>query len=131
MGLDMYLRGEKSLFPEWGERAARKEDDLRITQVVVEVGYWRKHPDLHGFMVEAFAGGKDACQRIDLNEECLKKVISAVKEEKLPHTEGFFFGESRPEHKEPTLEILEKALSWLSAPKGEREVRSIYYEASW
>ena len=46
---------------------------------VLSLGYWRKHPDLHGFIVKTFANGKDECQRIDLTGEDLIKIIEAVK----------------------------------------------------
>jgi hypothetical protein len=60
MGLDMYLVGKTS-------DGTNKE-----------LGYWRKHPDLHGFIVNEFGGGIDECQQIDLNEECLKQILLAV-----------------------------------------------------
>jgi hypothetical protein len=44
----MYLM-ERGRYPTGGDRDR-------------EVGYWRKHPDLHGYIVETFADGVDACQ---------------------------------------------------------------------
>lgn len=43
-----------------------------------QIAYWRKHPDLHGFIVNMFAGGIDDCSRVWINAECVKIIISAV-----------------------------------------------------
>lgn len=104
MGLDMYL------YTEDGE----------------EVGYWRKHPDLHGFIVKTFAGGVDECQKIPLSSNDLTKILSAVLENKLPHTTGFFFGRSLPEDRQETIEILTSVIVRITGT-GEK----IHYQASW
>lgn len=94
-----------------------------------EIGYWRKHPNLHGFIVNEFADGVDECQKIYLTRADLRRILDAVKEDALPHTDGFFFGASRPEHKEQTIEILERAIDFLKKPHP-RDAR-VYYQASW
>jgi hypothetical protein len=109
MGLDMYLVGKTS------DRTNK------------ELGYWRKHPDLHGFIVNEFGGGIDECQQIDLNEECLKQILSAVEDGDLPHTEGFFFGQSSPKDRETDIPIIENAIFWLQ----ENSDGSVFYQASW
>jgi hypothetical protein len=131
MGLDMYLYGEKYLWTDWEhlEKNAR-EDGFKLKSRELEIGYWRKHPNLHGFIVETFAGGKDECQEIPLSKEDLQKIIAAVEGEDLPPTSGFFFGESREDQKEPTLEILHDAVRWLETPEPGIS-RSVYYRASW
>jgi hypothetical protein len=119
-----------------------------------QLGYWRKHPDLHGFIVQTFAGGKDDCQQIELTRAELEQIINAVEADALPHTEGFFFGESyKPgdnedeftdigtmqkvtvtncyaKQKAEDLKILREAIEWLEIK--EPDVwRSIHYLASW
>ena len=128
MGLDMYLHGERYFMdrppPEAGKAIHKAE--------LCELGYWRKHPNLHGYIVQAFADGKDECQRIPLNEERLLQIIEAVKAQTLPHTTGFFFGESEgsDEEMKEDLRILQNALQWLRTQ--ERGIRrSVYYQASW
>jgi len=108
MGLDMYLYGKEG----------RDE---------IELGYWRKHPNLHGFIIETFAEGLDNCQRIDLSEEDLHIIYDAVNVEALPQTDGFFFGESYPEDRAPSLQVFEKAIQWLKQNKK----RTVFYRASW
>ena len=131
MGLDMYLNGEKFLWTNWDKPEKNiMEDGFRLRLKTLEVGYWRKHPNLHGFIVQTFADGVDECQRIDLDSNDLEQILQAVKEDNLPDTEGFFFGRSLPEDKEPTIKILEKAIEWLETEE-EGVARSIYYRASW
>jgi hypothetical protein len=56
MGLDMYLTGEKFLMTRNLE-----EDGFRLRSKTLELGYWRKHPNLHGYIVQTFADGTDEC----------------------------------------------------------------------
>jgi len=59
MGLDMFLHGEKYF---WGHNGKRpKEDGFEVKEHILELGYWRKHPNLHGYIVQTFADGKDEC----------------------------------------------------------------------
>lgn len=133
MGLDMYLHGRKTLASMGA--AKRTEDGFEVNAVELEVGYWRKHPNLHGYIVQTFADGVDECQRIPLDKDALAKILAAVKADELPYTTGFFFGESRPEDKPATIDIIEKAIAWLDAtPKdqpGSWEYREVFYRASW
>jgi len=142
MGLDMYLRGQKFFWTRWdleiAEREAleRKEDGFRVASLEVELGYWRKHSHLHGYIVQTFAEGVDECQDIELSKDNLQKLIEAVEKGALPATEGFFFGDSSkngwmdPEGVERSTKMLHAALRWLSdEPK--YEARSVIYRASW
>lgn len=124
MGLDMYLEGRTF---NWDHKNVEKRDGFRVKGVTLELGYWRKHPDLHGYIVQTFANGKDECQQIPLDEDALRNILEAVKANRLPHTEGFFFGQSQPEHKKETIKILEGAIKWLEqeTPPRRREPRSI------
>src|SRR5882672_1922122 len=95
MGLDMYLKGEKFFWPDWkNPENNRVEDGLKVSKLEVELGYWRKHPNLHGYIVKTFADGKDECQVIDLSIDNLEQIIKTVQNKELPHTTGFFFGAS-------------------------------------
>ena len=143
MGLDMYLNGHKYLTGGSHEKPEVTEDGFRLKEKVLELGYWRKEPDLHGYIVNTFAGGKDECQEISLTVEDLEQIRTAVIERQLPHTTGFFFGKSsdinNPQEREwalqferETVEILTKAIEWLKDEKQEENVwRTVYYLASW
>ena len=132
MGLDMFLNGEKYLFGDC--EASSKEDGFEVKEKTLRLGYWRKHPNLHGFIVNEFANGVDECQRIDLSDDDIEKIIKAVKEKALPHTTGFFFGSSEwwdnEEKLAETIKQLEDALAW-SKTEEKCVSRSVFYKASW
>jgi hypothetical protein len=129
----MYLEGRKHFV---GSGQKRMEDGFEVDAIQVSIAYWRKHPNLHGYIVQEFAEGRDECQNIELGVEELEKIIKAVKDKTLPKTEGFFFGESSGDDDEMAedLEILGKAVSWLTHLDREH-VRdhwySVVYHASW
>lgn len=118
MGLDMYLTGRKYFWQAWdNDGANRREDGKRVKSIDVELGYWRKHPDLHGYIVNTFAGGKDDCKEIELTADNLREIVKAVRARTLPHTTGFFFGESdlSDEEIDGDVKTLEGAIDWLQA----------------
>lgn len=110
MGLDMWLEGI--------------DNGVRIGQL----GYWRKHPDLHGFIVKEFAAGVDECQPIPLTVHQLQLMLVATMQDRLPETTGFFFGVSTGEDKQSTIDILTEAIRWVNESPFQREV---FYQASW
>lgn len=131
MGLDMYLTGEKYLIADFENPPGNlTEDGFPLKGKILRLGYWRKHPNLHGFIVNTFAGGEDTCQQIYLTADHLQRIIDAVTRDELPHTEGFFFGESDGSEKSGDLLILNAALEWLRTEEP-YVWRSIYYQASW
>jgi hypothetical protein len=115
-----------------GIQAIKKENikmglDMFLMCDDEEIGYWRKHPNLHGFIVQTFADGIDKCQKIPLTLSDVKKIIFATKNKMLPLTTGFFFGQSYPEYDQDTLDIFEVAKKRLEKdPDCE-----LYYRASW
>ncbi len=130
MGLDMYLKGRK-MYSRWDD-GCPKDDDIPVSEVTLGIGYWRKHPNLHGYIVKEFAdSGEDNCEPIYLNEENLLKIIDAIEKEQLPHTEGFFFGQSDGSEKIEDLEIFKKAIEWLKLPKQKEFSKWVEYQASW
>ena len=131
MGLDMYLDGDKYLALDFDNPDnTPTEDGYRLTNRTLRLGYWRKHPNLHGYIVNTFADGIDQCQRIELSENDIEKIVDAVARDDLPHTEGFFFGASDGSEREETLRIFRDALQWLRTTES-NVFRSIYYQASW
>ena len=121
MGLDMYIRIDDPTYDE----DAVPFDYAKYKSY--ELAYWRKHPNLHGFIVQTFADGADECQNIPLDAVKVETILAASEADDLPETEGFFFGSSQPEHKADTKEQLLKVLAWLKANPG----KAIYYRASW
>jgi hypothetical protein len=131
MGLDMYLNGEKFYWTNWETPEKNlTEDGFKVKEKILRLGYWRKHPDLHGYIVQTFANGVDECQKIELSKDDLLKILNAVKGESLPKTSGFFFGATDKADEQNTIGQIEKALKW-AEEKEEGVSRSVYYEASW
>lgn len=122
MGLDMCLYGEDVAL-ELNERK--------------ELAYWRKHPQLHGYIVNTFAAGIDECQSINLSLEDMKDIIEAIKTDSMfdKVVTGFFFGRSYfptdDEYDEQKKEDLEYFLSAISWKLEDDEHREIYYQSSW
>jgi hypothetical protein len=131
MGLDMFaFKVQKEVLKE-------QEVDFLISDEVEntenepqELHYWRKHPNLHGWMENLYRekGGTDPqfnCVNLNITEEDLDKLENDVNQEDLPHTSGFFFGESQPEDKKDDLEVITKAREAL------KEGYAVYYTSWW
>lgn len=89
--------------------------------------YWRKHPNLHGWMenLYRYKGGEAEfnCVNLRLTLEDLDELEEAVLNDELPVTFGFFFGESDGSEKEEDLEFIQKARSLIEAGN------MVYYSA--
>ena len=95
-----------------------------------EIAYWRKHPDLHGWMEQLYRkkGGTETSFNggpVLLTEEDIDNLKIAVLTRSLPSTSGFFFGESKQEINFADLEFIEKAKEAI------KEGYTIYYDSSW
>lgn len=133
MGLDMYLTGEKYQFKDWENPTNNQhQDGFRVKGLNLDLGYWRKHPDLHGFIVQNFANDHDDCQPIHLSSKNIEAIIEAVQQDRLPKTNGFFFGESLNDHEQKTeaIAIFQKVLKWMSSVP-EDYFHEVTYQASW
>jgi len=126
MGLDMYLNGKAFLWTDWDKPENNlQRDGYRVREITLELGYWRKHPDLHGYIVETFAKGVDNCEEINLTAENMIQIIAAIKDRQLPHTEGFFFGASDGSEDKATIEIFLKAIKWLEGVAALRMAKNV------
>lgn len=88
MGLDAYL-------------VAKKPYEVNSKETK-ELYYWRKHHDLHGWMEALYyaKGGAEEsfnCVPVELTSQDLDKLEEDVKLNKLPATQGFFFGNNPPD----------------------------------
>ena len=157
MGLDMYL-SRKTYVQNWEH--TKPEDRItielsgntkginpdKISYIIESVGYWRKANAIHGWIVEHCAGGEDRCQEIympkskldELYQTCCsilgEESLEGLKEaglNKLPPTEGFFFGSNEvgewyKEDLRDTIIILREVLAETDFTESE-----IVYQASW
>jgi len=97
--------------------------------VAKEIAYWRKHPDLHGWMENLYRekGGREQSFNGDLVVLTLKdldRLEEDILRKNLPKTSGFFFGESG----EISLKDLEFVLE---ARKAIQEGDTVFYDSSW
>jgi len=137
MGLDMYAyvaarEGQQREYydgAEWDETTK----DLVNTKVNKprEIAYWRKHPNLHGWMeklaerkslkYDSFNGIELELTALDLDE--LEQVLL---DGRLPHTQGFFFGNPADNH------YLDNDLAFVQSARAELFMGlRVFYNSSW
>ena len=120
MGLDMfaYTASKSQADPDSEQREQR------------EIAYWRKHPNLHGWMHRLWESqgneGDFNGDELELTWEDLEALEQAVQENRLPATTGFFFGQDRDdEYRESDLKFIREAKAELFT--GLR----VFYNSSW
>lgn len=90
-----------------------------------EIAYWRKHPNLQGWMENLWEAkgrpglpednepsimGDFNCVPVKLNSDDLDDLEDAIRGSSLPNTVGFFFGDNSDDYyKEKDLEFIRKA----------------------
>ncbi len=108
----------------------RPQVDFKLGDNATQFHYWRKHPNLHGWMQQIYIakGGKSPefnCETLLLNPEDLDALEAAINCNLLPETRGSFFGVSTGEEKEDDLEFIRKAREII------KEGCGIAYDSSW
>ena len=120
MGLDMYASATRE--------AVENAVDFKV-QESSGLHYWRKHPNLHGWMEALYyeKGGTELfnCTPMVLNAEDLDRLEADVRAANLPPTEGFFFGESDGSETEDDLAFIAKARKALA------DGLTVFYYAWW
>jgi len=127
MGLDMFAYKMKY--------NPSKEVDFKeeIQEVAPsELHYWRKHPNLHGWMEQLYrqkgGGGRDFNgDPVVISKEDLDNLAASIIDEELPDTEGFFFGQSynNEEERQDDLDFVKKA------HRAIEEGYTVYYDSWW
>ncbi len=121
MGLDMYA----CTMSEAPAREVDFEDEG-----AVQIHYWRKHPNLHGWMERLYhdKGGAQElfnCANVQLTSADLANLETAIRAGVLPETTGFFFGASDGTEAADDLAFLAKAREALAAGK------IVFYSSWW
>lgn len=136
MGLDQFsYRIEKGFITKPVDFSTEKYNEETEEHEVLcekeEIHYWRKHPNLQGWMEELYyeKGGESPefnCVNVQLTWEDLEKLEQDIKGGSLPETCGFFFGNnSDEEYREETLEFVEKGLESI------KNGYDVYYSSWW
>ena len=123
MGLDMYALKTKAI----------PDDDVDFeTQNFEpeEIHYWRKHPNLHGWMENLYyskGGNMDSfnCTNLLLNIDDLNNLEYDISNNNLPQTAGFFFGTTNGDEVEDDLQFVRNAKEAIA------EGYSVYYSSWW
>ena len=125
MGLDMYALSTKAK-PETDVDFSTKNFEQE------EIQYWRKHPNLHGWMQNLYdaKGGTESNFNGDcvvLDNEDLDNLEHDLEQGDLPDTTGFFFGNSVSDDDElkNDLEFVRKARTEIANGK------TVYYTSWW
>ena len=95
-----------------------------------EIAYWRKHPNLQGWMRRLWESrgnsGDFNGDELELTYEDLDELERAVTHGQLPSTSGFFFGDNSDEHyREHDLEFIKNARAELFFGL------KVFYNSSW
>jgi len=123
MGLDMYAYAAARANADWNSGEQR------------EIAYWRKHPNLHGWMEQLWhsRGGHNPGDdpmfngiELELTWEDLDQLEKDVRNGGLPHTVGFFFGNNSDDYyRDEDLEFIKKARTELFTGL------KVFYNSSW
>jgi len=124
MGLDMYATAIK------GKVNNEVDFDTNNIQNYEELHYWRKHPNLHGWMENLYydKGGKDDSfngSDVVLTESDLDSLEQDIIDGNLPNTSGFFFGQTDGSEKDDDLLFI------TNARKAIKEGKTVCYSSSW
>lgn len=127
MGLDMYCYA----IPE--KDAGHNDTDVKIPEEIQreQIFYWRKHHDLHGWMENLYrekGGSKEFnCTNVRLTVEDLDRLKDDLVANKLPHTEGFFFGNNPPDEETIANDIV----FIVKAKEAIEEGKAVFYDSWW
>jgi hypothetical protein len=131
MGLDMYayVAKKEGQMRDYYESYDYEKDSGPVEKPR-EIAYWRKHPNLHGWMHKLWNergfNGDFNGDELELTFEDLDRLEYVVKHKELPGTTGFFFGNDSDDHyRADDLEFIKQARSELT--QGMR----VFYNSSW
>ncbi len=136
MGLDQYAyaAAKANARDAWlEERYERGNKDA--PDPTTELAYWRKHPNLHGWMEKLWRDKKDQHNidapmfngiELELTFDDIVKLEEDIKNGNLPATSGFFFGSNSDDYyKAQDLDFVYEAKSRLFLGQ------KVFYNSSW
>lgn len=119
-----------------GEETEIKKE--RVSEIIEEVGYWRKANAIHGWFVDNVQEGNDNCGDYSVSREKLEELLARVNEvladhsrasDVLPTREGFFFGDT--EYGDNYLNDLQETKKMLESVLAEGNKGEFHYQSSW
>lgn len=136
MGLDMYAytAARKGAYRDYWDGYDWEKKESNQTEPT-ELAYWRKHPNLHGWMEnlweeKGYPGGDGDSMfngiELELSWEDLDRLEQDILNNRLPRTQGFFFGDDSSDYyREQDLEFVRRAKADIFV--GLR----VFYNSSW
>jgi hypothetical protein len=149
MGLDMYLTKKTYVGAHYehrkvtGDLFIKVEDRVlpikfnRISEIIEQVGYWRKVNAIHKWFVDNVQKGVDDCDEYEVSYEKLlelkalcKKALETKDPSILPPQDGFFFGGT--DINEWYWGGLQETINIIDSLDGEQSAYDSYiYRSSW
>lgn len=133
MGLDMYAyvaakAGQNDEY--WAQEGDDAVPEDQKVSKPREIAYWRKHPNLHGWMHQLWESrgneGDFNGDELELTHEDLDELERAVTHGQLPATGGFFFGNNADaRYREQDLEFIKNARAEMFFGL------KVFYNSSW
>jgi hypothetical protein len=147
MGLDMYayVAAKAGAQADYDEGMAWDKEKGAIVNPSVteprEIAYWRKHPNLHGWMQRLWVrktneagivdddpdrAGEFNGVELELTWDDLEQLEQDIRDKNLPDTSGFFFGNDADDH------YREQDLKFVREAKAEAFLGlKVFYNSSW
>ena len=135
MGLDMYAyvaakAGEMNEYYDSYDFHQKSSPLLPKPPKPREIAYWRKHPNLHGWMHRLWESkgnsGDFNGNELELTWEDIEQLELDVRSKNLPGTTGFFFGDDADDHyRENDLKFIREAKAELFCGL------KVFYNSSW
>ena len=129
-----YVAAKAGQQNEFYEGAEWDEDTGNMVNPAVnkprEIAYWRKHPNLHGWMEQLWrergGTGDFNGDELELTAEDLDNLEYDVQNNRLPPTSGFFFGEGADDYyKKDDLKFIQEARAEMFLGL------KVFYNSSW
>lgn len=129
-----YVAAKAGQQNEFYEGAEWDEDTGNMVNPAVnkprEIAYWRKHPNLHGWMEQLWrergGTGDFNGDELELTAEDLDNLEYDVQNNRLPPTSGFFFGERADDYyRDSDLKFIQEARAEMFLGL------KVFYNSSW
>lgn len=133
MGLDMFAYA--GVISNQHDFFVNDQEQVEANEPPREIAYWRKHPNLHGWMEQLWRNKNNTHGlndptfngiELELTWEDLDALEEDIKNGRLPSTSGFFFGTPADDHyRAQDLEFVRNARAEIFM--GLR----VFYNSSW
>lgn len=137
-GDDAVAEAIQKLFPELKGKTGRWGDASPISEVSIDLGYWRKVNAVHKWFVDNVQGGVDDCghyyvdreQLRDLRDLCQRVIdFKHLANDQLPVQSGFLFGST--EYDDHYYQGLERTIKIIDDALALPESWDFEYHSSW